>query len=115
MCRLLVQEFFDLLVLEFIEYSLKKLFKFILAHDRLRHDNECYFGCLSHILARILKILGKLDQQLVILVEEKYIITKLSNNGLQTLAHLQSGHIGFSVQVLHLKDLQDFGFLTVCY
>ena len=58
MCWLLVQEFFDLLVLELVEYSLQKLLQLILAHDRLRHDNECYFGCLSYILARILKILG---------------------------------------------------------
>ena len=105
MGRLLVQEFFDLLILKLVEYSLQKLLQFILTHDRLRHDDECNFGCLPNILARVLKILGKLDQQFVVLVEEKNIITKLSNNGLQTLAHLQSGHIRFSVQVLHLEYL----------
>ena len=74
MSWLLIQEFFDLLILELVQHSLQKLLKFILAHDRLRHDDESYFGTLSHILARILKILGKLNQQLVILIEEKYIV-----------------------------------------
>ena len=58
--RLFVKELVNLLILNLIEDSLKKLLQRVIIHDSLSHRNESDLGRLPHVLRGILQVLGQL-------------------------------------------------------
>ena len=57
---LFVKELVNLLILNLVEDSLKKLLQRVVVHDSLSHGNESDLGRLPHVLGGILQVLGQL-------------------------------------------------------
>ena len=70
MCRLLVEKLPHLLVLTVVEHPLQQPFQLVLAHDCLRHYHKSLFGHLPDVLAGVLQILCKCDNEFVVFLEE---------------------------------------------
>lgn len=86
----------------------------MLTHDSGLHWNKCLSCYLSHILTCILKKLGKLDYQFVVIFEKQYVVSKLSHQISKLLAHLKPLHVWSASSILDQKNLENLTFLAWC-
>ena len=60
---------------------------------------------MPDVLARILKVLRQLNQQLVVVLEEEDVVTKLFNDALKAHADLEPLQVGAAVHILEQENL----------
>jgi len=91
---------FHLFVLGVVQNSLEKFLKLILSHNSLGHVNEGDTGCVPHILVGIVKVVGQVDNKLVVFFKEQNVVAELLHDVLEALADLEPIHTRTRIHVL---------------